>query len=168
MDYLLSLIYFDCKLERFAEVFGDILETEDINGFYAEAVGVCPAVPDRVGEVYEDFDRLDSYIMDELNRERTARGFEPADLKTLRAFYRFVNDCYLWEDLEDLERFETELFDSLTGYEQKNYDPMVLYSDKASRRALFNRFARYILARYGEGFALEVLALTVKDIIGGI
>ena len=180
MRDLLKIIKFDCELERFAEVFGDDVESEDIQGF----LKVCPLEPADlengrannsrfydVGSPEFEFETLDLATQSKLNICRESAGLEPADLQIIRAFFGFVNDCYAWGDLADLERWETELFNSLNGYQQKNYKPLDLGEDIESRTRLFNKFIGYIAETVGKFEGVEVvrdcLDLVRDEIKGG-
>ena len=179
MKELLKIIKFDCDLERFAEVFGDMVEQSDINGL----LKVAPLTPEAL-----DHGRTEAFYYVEnstewqfealclasdfqLNICRESAGLEPADLQILRAFFCFVNDTYGWADLGDLERWETELFNSLNGYEQKNYKPLELSEDIKSRTRLFNKFIGYIAETVGKFEGVEVvrdcLDLVRDEIKGG-
>ena len=155
MKDLLKLIWFDCKLERFAEVFGDVIESEDIEHF----LDVAPLTTDELqtarathkddfftlGSPDHLFYVLDMATQDKLNAMRQTAGLEPVELQTAEAFFRFVNDAYLWEDVEDLRRWETELFDSLGNMEQKNFEPISdRFEGEALRSLIFFKYCHYL------------------------
>lgn len=174
MNELLKIIEFNMKLERFAEVFGDDIEMGDINGFFE----VCPFPADFEGVNLDPikklwavntpdymFYALDMATQNKLNELREAEGFEPADIQLLEAYFRFVNDCFLWDDISDLERWEEDLFNSLDGVQQKNYKPLTLAEDYASRSALLDTFLYYIRLNYGDAVASDCVQL-LSDYFG--
>lgn len=169
MKELLQILNFNCKMERFAEVFGDDIEMSDIKEFIeiapltlgdflkysnpATSEGIKAGDPDNL------FFVLDMLTQSKLIDLRKAEGFEPADLRLLEVYFRFVNDAFGWGDLADLERWETDLFDALNGYQQKNYEPLSLSDDYASRSALLDNFIEYIARKYGDAVASDCIQL---------
>ena len=172
MMELLKIIKFDCDLERFAEVFGDMVEQSDIN----RLLKVAPLTPEALNHGRAEafyyvenstewqFEALCLASEFQLNICRESAGLEPADLQILRAFFCFVNDCYAWGDLADLERWEEELFNSLNGYEQKNYKPLELSEDIESRFALLSKFVLYLIKYYAELTVESAVDLIASDI----
>lgn len=172
---LLSVLNFDCKLERFAEVFGDIIETEDINGFLnisplssadLEAVETADAsaVWDSESPNFK-FYALDMATQHKLSELMEADGRNSADLELLRSFFCFVNDAYTWDDLADLERWQEALYDALNSRQKLLYLGLDLEETAESRTELFNKFCYYIRLNYGGAVVSEAVA-TVKDEIG--
>jgi len=167
MNEILKLIWFDCKLERFAEVFGDILEAEDITHL-AEVAPSETALKFEALKIFETetadpaelFDLLDTANTSKLSQELGRVGKDSADYETARAFFKFVNDAYLWEDLEDLRRWEEELKDSLTTAEQ--FRPV---SDRFQGEALRSQiFFKYCHHLGGHAFdCVEIVADSLTD-----
>lgn len=145
---IFELINFDCKNERFAEVFGDCIETEDIERILKEALKLFEASDLRAiksaDSADEAFEYLDCLTMEKLGELSPRAKFGDRKYFLIRAFFRFVNDAYTWGDLEDLERWEAELFDRLDNLEQKNYRPIKAESAKDYRTYLLNRFCWYL------------------------
>lgn len=171
MKELLKVLKFDCELERFAEVFGDEVEFEDCDHFQRVAPFTLEELNEErlkrshfynYGSPNFEFECIDCVATAKLNEARQSAGLEPKDLFLVRAFFRFVNDAYKWDDLEDLERWETELFDALNGYQQKNYKPLDLKETEQSRFNLFLQFNRCLKKTYGEAVAFQILQ-TVED-----
>lgn len=169
MIELLRTIEFNCKLERFAEVFGDNIEMDDIKGFLEIALITLgdflkyssPVISEEIQAGSPDnlFYVLDVLTETKLIDLRNAEGFEPADIQLLEAYFRFVNDCFVWDDLGDLERWEEDLFNSLDGVQQKNYEPLSLSDNYASRSALLDTYLDYIARKYGDAVASECVQL---------
>ena len=166
MMELLKIIKFDCDLERFAEVFGDDIDFEDRDHFQRVAPFTLEELNEErlnrshffnYGSPNFEFECIDCVATAKLSEAVQTAGLEPADLQILRAFFRFVNDAYGWDDLGDLERWEEELFNSLNGYEQKNYKPLTLNEDTESRTRLFNKFIGYIAETVGKFEGVEVV-----------
>ena len=160
----LNLMKLDCNMERFAEVFGDDVEMDDSMAFLKEALKVVPnnsfksmddcASPDDL------FGVVDWTVSTELSRREPRAMFGDCGYYLLRAFYRFTHDAYLWEDVEDLTRWETELFDCLNGYNQKNYKALPLSDDELGRELLFLNYCNYIAKELGE----TILYLAVDSV----
>ena len=171
MKELIKIIKFDCELERFAEVFGDDIDYEDCDHFQRVAPFTLEELNEErlnkshffnYGSPNFEFECIDCVATAKLNQERQRLGFEPSDLRLIRVFFGFVNDAYGWGDLADLERWSEELFDSLNGYQQKNFKPLTLKETEGSRFNLFLQFNRYLIEKYGEEVAFQTLQ-TVKD-----
>lgn len=166
MKEFIKTIWFDCKLERFAEVFGDIIEPVDIEHLISvapeETAKHYKALNPETQDPNKLFDLLDAVNSSELKELTQLIGVNPENLKIIRAFFRFVNDAYLWEDLEDLERWEEELSD-IIGNE---YTFLKGFKDEAYRSALFFKYLHYMggVAPY----CVETVAdcLTSADRIG--
>lgn len=141
-------------MERFAEVFGDCIETEDCITFLKEALKIIPSSQFKpMGECASAddlFDAIDTTVSDELARKSPVILFGDRNYFLIRSFYRFVHDAYLWDDLADLTRWEEELFDSLNGYNQKNYTPVNPSADELGRELVFLKYCNYIVAELGE------------------
>lgn len=169
MMELLKIIEFNMKLERFAEVFGDDIEMDDIREFLEIAPLTLgdflkyssPIISEEIKAGSPDnlFYVLDILTETKLIDLRDAEGYEPADIQLLEEYFRFVNDCFLWDDISDLERWETALFDALNGVQQKNYEPLDLSGEYASRSALLDAFLDYIARKYGDAVASECIQL---------
>lgn len=148
MKYLINLIRFDAKLERFAEVFGDCLEAEDIQELTAELHRINPNLKlsaiDSADTADDAFYYLDDLTQEEIIKANQAAKLSGRTRQRIAAFFRFVNDAYCWDDLEDLERWETELFDTLSNEQQKNYNPIKRQTGKPYRSLLFFRFCHYL------------------------
>lgn len=146
---LLKLINFDCKNERFAEVFGDCIESEDIGRILKEARELFEASDLRAiksADTADDaFDFIDCLTMEKIGKQSPRAKFGDRKYFLIRAFFRFVNDSYNWEDLEDLRRWEGELFDSLPNEEQKNFCPVSeRFEGEALRSLIFFEFCHYL------------------------
>ena len=162
----LKLIKLDCNMERFAEVFGDIIEMDDSMAFLKEALKVVPnnsfKSMDDCANPDDLFYAVDFTVSKELDKKAPRTLFGDRNYYLLRSFYRFCNDAYLWDDLESLERWAEELFDSLNGYNQKNFKPLPLSADALSRELLFLKFCDYMVAEFGETL-LNFIVETVED-----
>ena len=172
---LLKTLNFNCKLERFAEIFGDIIEAEDIEGFLkvaplssadVEAVETAEAsaIWDAESPNYK-FYVLDMATQTKLNELMEADGVASADLELLRSFFYFVNDAYTWEDLADLERWQEGLYDALDSHQKLLYLGLDLEETEESRTELFNKFCYYIRLNYGGAVVSEAVAV-VSDELG--
>lgn len=164
MQRLINLVRLDCQLERFAEVFGDIIEVSDCVDFMKLTLKLVPSAEFEVTGAESDPSELFGAICDtvetQIARKNPYGVFGGRKYHLLRAFFRFCNDAYLWEDCEDLERWETELFDNLTGYQQKNYTPAVLEASEFGREMLFLKYCDYIIADCG----LPVTAMIINSV----
>lgn len=168
---IFELIKFDCNNGRFAEVFGDCIETEDISRILKEASKLFEASDlkaiNSASNPDEAFEYLDCLTMEKLGRANPRAKFGDRTYYLIRAFFRFVNDSYLWEDLEDLRRWETELFDSLGNMEQKNFRPVSeRFEGEALRSQIFFKYCHYL---GGQAFdCVEIVAddLANCDLVG--
>lgn len=145
---IFELINFDCRNERFAEVFGDCIETEDIQGIMKEALKLFDKSDLRAinsaDSADDAFDFIDCLTMEAIGRQSPRAKFGDRKYYLIRSFFRFVNDAYTWGDWEDLARWETELFENLENSEQKNYSSIVADSAKAYRSALLLNYCEYL------------------------
>lgn len=166
MKDLLKLIWFDAKLQRFAEVFGDSIETEDIQNIMKEALKLFKPSElkaiNSADSANDAFDFIDCLTMEAIGKESPRAKFGDRKYYLIRSFFRFINDAYTWEDLGDLRRWEAELFDSLGNVEQKNYEPISdRFKGEALRSQIFFKYCHYL---GGQAFdCVEIVADSLTD-----
>ena len=156
---ILKIINFDCKNERFAEVFGDCIETEDIQAITKEASKIFKASNIRAVNSADTpdqaFEYIDCLVMDKLGKLSPRAKFGDK-YELIRRFFMFVNDAYTWGDLEDLRRWEED-------FQRQTADR---FKGEALRSQIFFKYCRELGRLAPECVQTVSDEITSADLVG--
>ena len=125
---ILNLIGYNADLQRFADIHGDSIETEDIQDLSKEFYTICPVTAvtgiNQASTPDEAFDYLDYLATETLEASfREAPTLSRVTKRVIEIlFYAKYSFACGWFD--DWEVVESDLFDYLDNIEQKNYIPI--------------------------------------------